>query len=152
MRATGGPRGPVADLEAAQREIEQARLEAAEIRHLAREELAKARAEADRLRASSETPPVTAPPVTPAPTRSDAPQRAADPGRDEVEEAEPSRPTSDEGMSLAERIRGQREGAESRYSRQSAKLPRLGDSAGSVLSSMAGLRAGEPQEEPDDEE
>ena len=54
-------------------------------------------------------------------------------------------------MSLAERIRGQRDSSESRYSRQSAKLPRLGESAGSVLSSMAGLRHGEQSEEDEDE-
>jgi hypothetical protein len=41
---------------------------------------------------------------------------------------------------------------ESRYSRQSAKLPHIGESAGSVLSSMAGLRKGIHVDEDDDEE
>ena len=59
---------------------------------------------------------------------------------------------SDEGMSLAERIRGQRDSSESRYSRQSAKLPRLGESAGSVLSSMAGLRSGADDVDEDEDE
>jgi hypothetical protein len=55
-------------------------------------------------------------------------------------------------MSLAERIRGQRDSSESRYSRQSAKLPRLGDSAESVLSSMAGLRTGGDKNDDDEDD
>jgi hypothetical protein len=43
-----------------------------------------------------------------------------------------------------------RRDGESRYSRQSARLPRIGEDAGSVLASMAGLRKGNRETEEDE--
>ena len=54
----------------------------------------------------------------------------------------------DEGGEGTPRVR--RDG-ESRYSRQSARLPRIGEGAGSVLASMAGLRKSNRNNEEEEE-
>lgn len=65
----------------------------------------------------------------------------------------PPAPAPPEDADDEPRTRPARRGdGESRYSRQSAKLPRIGEGAGSVLSSMAGLRKGSHVEEDDDQD
>jgi hypothetical protein len=126
-------------IEAAKAEAERIMAEARDGRDRAQEEAAGMRADVDH----TTTDPATR-------TGQDDPTPPVSDPAPDAESARPAVTDSDEEPAGARLPR--RGDGESRYSRQSAKLPRIGESAGSVLSSMAGLRKGIHVDEDDDDE